>query len=192
VEALHEGGATETTTTGTETAADSRTVTDTERTHLHPAAIAAPEFAEHGSEIEPSFGGEVDQRLAAGQGQPSFDAPHVETELTGPAAKKALDLALDVVGVLRPLPIFFRGESNDPTGRPGTFSEDRKGKQAHPSEELPVRGLDKVERVVSNLERPDSARDRGKVRVNDHGNQILDSWGDLNLGKGGAQGVVPF
>ena len=50
----------------------------------------------------------------------------------------------------------------------------------------------KVMRVVSNLERAGSAGHRRKVRIDDHGDQILDARRDLHFGKGGGHGVVPL
>jgi hypothetical protein len=125
VKPLHECCAAQASTARPETAADSRTVTNAEWSHLDPPSVATPELAEHGPKIEPPLGGEEDQRLAAGQGQPSLDAPHVETELAGSSAKKSLDLTLDMVSVLRTLPVFVRRQTNDPTRRSGPFSEDR-------------------------------------------------------------------
>ena len=192
VEPVHKGGTTQTTPARTETTADPRAITDPEGPHLHPSTIPATEFAQDGPKVEPPLGGEVDHGFAAGQGQPGFDSTHVKTELTGSAAKKTLDFTLDVMGVLAPLLVFIRGQSNDSTHRSGTFSEDRQRKEAHPPEKLAVRCFHEIVRVVANLERAGSAGHCRKVGIDDDGDQILDPRRDLHFGKGRCHGVVPF
>jgi len=192
MEPFHEGGAAQTTAARAKTATYPRTVTDPERSHLDASSIPAPEFAQQRPKIEPPLGGEVNHRLATGQRQPGFNAPHVETELPCPATKKSFDFTLDVMGVLAPFLVFGRCQSNDSTQRTRTLTEDRQGKEAHPPEKLPIRCLDEVMGIVSNLKRSGPAWYRRKIRVDDHGNQILNPRRDLDLGKRRAHGVGPF
>jgi hypothetical protein len=175
VETVHEGGTAQTATARPEAATDPRTISDPERPHFNPTPVAAPEFAQQGSKIEPPLGGEVHQRLAAGQRQPSLDGAHVETELTSPTAKIVLDLAFDVMGVLVPFPVFIGSQPDDPADGAMTFSEDREGKQTHAAEKLSVRCLDEIMAAVPHLERSSTAWNRRKIRVDHHRDEILDS-----------------
>jgi len=159
VESVHEGGAAQTSPTWSKTAAHPCTVTNTKRSHLDPSSVSASEFAQQGSEIEPSLGGEVDHCPAAGQGETGFDGPHVEIDLACPPAKKGLDLALDVMGVLTPFLVLGRRQSNDPAQGSRSFPEDRQGEEAHAPEKLSVRCLDEIIRVVPNLEGSSAAGD---------------------------------
>jgi len=181
VEPFHKGSATKTAATRSETATHPRPITDPKRAHFDPSPIPSSELAQQGPEIKPTLGGEVDHRFASGQRQTRLDGSHVETELSGPTTKITLDLALDVVGVVTPLLILIRRQSNDPAHCTRTFSKYRQGKEADATEKLPVRGLDEIAGVVPNLEGAGAAGYGRQVGVDDHRNKILDPRPDRDL-----------
>ena len=174
VEPVHKGCAAKTAATRAETAAHPRAITDPKRAHFDPSPISASELAQKGPEIKPSLGGEVNHSFASGQRQTRLDGSHVESELSGPTTKITLDLALDVMGVITPLLIFVRRQSNDPAHCTTTLSKNRQDEQADATEKLPVRGLDEIAGVVPNLKGAGAAWYGRQVGVDDHRNKILD------------------